>query len=571
MNAISKTGTVADRIAEALSRHGVEMIFAQSLPSALILAAEARGIRQIAYRQENMGGAMADGYARISGKVGVVAAQNGPAATLLVPPLAECLKASIPVIALVQDVERDQTDRNAFQDFDHIALFQSCTKWVRRLTVAERVDDYIDAAFTAATSGRAGPVALLLPADLLRAAAPVTAAVRTSSLGRWPLDRTRPSDQDLQQAAERIAKARLPVILAGGGVHCAGAAEQLTRLQDEAALPVFTTNMGKGAVGEFHPLSAGVLGSLVGPRSLGFHSRELMSEADLVVLVGTRTNQNGTDNWRQIPADAKVIHIDIDPVEVGRNFEALRLVGDAREILEALRQALSGRDLSLRRDMRTLLEERIASFWHRFDEARRIHYASDGSPIRPERVMAELQLWLERDIAIVADASYSSMWILGQMRAPYAGMRFITPRGLAGLGWGFPLALGAKAAEPNRPVVAIVGDGGFGHSWAELETMMRMCLPVTVVVLNNGILGFQRDAETVKFGQYTSACHFNDVDHAALAKACGCPSIRVDDPALLAPALKRGIEGEGPLLIEVMADPQAHPPLSLFAQMDEAA
>ena len=133
------------------------------------------------------------------------------------------------------------------------------------------------------------------------------------------------------------------------------------------------------------------------------------------------------------------------------------------------------------------------------------------------------------------------------------------------------LSLGAKAAEPNRPVVAIVGDGGFGHSWAELETMMRMCLPVTVVVLNNGILGFQRDAETVKFGQYTSACHFNDVDHAALAKACGCPSIRVDDPALLAPALKRGIEGEGPLLIEVMADPQAHPPLSLFAQMDEAA
>ncbi|OJY78702.1 acetolactate synthase catalytic subunit [Rhizobium sp. 60-20] len=571
MNAISKTDTVADRIAEALGRHGVEMIFAQSLPSALILAAEARGIRQIAYRQENMGGTMADGYARVSGKVGVVAAQNGPAATLLVPPLAECLKASIPVIALVQDVERDQTDKNAFQDFDQIALFQSCTKWVRRLTVAERVDDYIDAAFTAATSGRAGPVALLLPADLLRAAAPATAVVRANNLGQWPLDRTRPSDQDLQQAAERIANASLPIILAGGGVHCAGAAEELARLQNEVALPVFTTNMGKGVVDEFHPLSAGVLGSLVGLRSLGFQSRELMAEADLVVLVGTRTNQNGTDNWRQIPTDAKVIHIDIDPVEVGRNFEALRLVGDARETLAALRQVLSRYDLSLRRDMRTHLEERIASFWYRFDETRHIHYASDGSPIRPERVMAELQPWLERGIAIVADASYSSMWILGQLRSPKAGLRFITPRGLAGLGWGFPLALGAKAAQPDRPVVAVVGDGGFAHSWAELETMMRMRLPVTVVVLNNGVLGFQRDAETVKFGQYTSACHFADVDHAAIASACGCPSVRIDDPASLGPALKRGIEAGEPLLIEVMTDSQAHPPLSLFAQMDEAA
>lgn len=514
---------------------------------------------------------MADGYARISGKVGVVAAQNGPAATLLVPPLAECLKASIPVIALVQDVERDQMDRNAFQDFDQIALFQSCTKWVRRLTVVERVDDYIDAAFTAATSGRAGPVALLLPADLLRSPASAVTSTRTSDLGRWPLDRTRPSDRDLQNAATQIAQARSPVILAGGGVHCAGAAEELAHLQDEAALPVFTTNMGKGAISEFHPLSAGVLGSLVGPRSLGFYSCELMADADLVVLVGTRTNQNGTDNWRQIPPGAKVIHIDIDPAEVGRNFESARLVGDAKESMEGLRQALQGCDLSVRKAQRKAVEERIASFWHRFEEARRPHYGSSNSPVRPERVMAELQPWLERDITVVADASYSSMWILGQLRAPRIGARFITPRGLAGLGWGFPLALGAKVANPARPVVAIVGDGGFAHSWAELETMIRMGLPVTVIVLNNGILGFQRDAETVKFGQYTSACHFAEVDHAALAKACGCPSIRIDDPAALGPTLKRGIEGNEPLLIEVMTDPQAHPPLSLFAQMDEAA
>jgi acetolactate synthase-1/2/3 large subunit len=565
MDGTSVAGTVAERIARALARHGVEIIFAQSLPSALILAAEARGIRQIAYRQENMGGGMADGYARISGKVGVVAAQNGPAATLLVPPLAECLKASIPVVALVQDVERDQSDRNAFQDLDQIALFQSCTKWVRRVTVAERVDDYVDAAFTAATSGRAGPVALLLPADLLRSPAPPVEARRVRNLGTWPLDRSRPSDQQLQHAAARIAAADNPVVLAGGGIHCGGAAQELGLLQEEAALPVFTTNMGKGAVNEFHPLSAGVLGSLVGPRSLGLYSRNLMAEADLVVLVGTRTNQNGTDNWTQIPSQASVIHIDIDPLEVGRNYEAVRLVGDARETLAGLRSALQGCDLSLRRKLRADIEAKIAAFWQSFNEARHPVYASAGSPIRPERIMADLQPWLERDITIVADASYSSMWILGQLRAPRAGMRFITPRGLAGLGWGFPLALGAKAAEPARPVVAVVGDGGFAHSWAELETMMRMRLPVTIILLNNGVLGFQRDAETVKFGNYTSACHFGDVDHAAIARACGCPSVRIENPADIASALKRGIEGSEPLLIEVVTAPEAHPPLSLFA------
>src|SRR5690349_15021042 len=180
---LSVEETVATRIAQALKRHGVELIFAQSLPTAVILAAEAIGIRQIAYRQENMGGAMADGYARRSGRIAVVAAQNGPAATLLVPPLAEALKASVPVVALVQDVERAQFDRNAFQDLDHIALFQSCSKWVRRIITADRVDDYVDAAFTAAGSGRPGPAVLLLPADLLREAAQSPRHPRTASLG----------------------------------------------------------------------------------------------------------------------------------------------------------------------------------------------------------------------------------------------------------------------------------------------------------------------------------------------------------------------------------------------------
>lgn len=562
--------TVADRIALALKRHGVETIFAQSLPSAVILAAEAIGIRQIAYRQENMGGAMADGYARRIGKVAVVAAQNGPAATLLVPPLAEAIKASVPIVALVQDVERDQADRNAFQELDHLDLFRACAKWVRRVITAGRIDDYIDMAFTAAASGRPGPAVLLLPADLLREPAPPAQFSRSINLGSSPIDITRPGDTLINEAAERIATARSPVAIVGGGIHNGQGVSALGGLQELASLPVFTTNMGKGAVDEHHPLSAGVI-TMTGPRSLGSHSRDLIDDADLVLLVATRTNQNGTDSWRLIPQAATVVHVDIDPQEIGRSYEAIRLVGDAGETLSALCTALETHDLGIRHANRKPVEDIIAAAWASFEDDRRPLMSPRQSPLRPELVMGELQKRLTPETTVVADASYSSMWIVGQLRCLKAGMRFISPRGLAGLGWGLPLAIGAKAAVPEHPVVVVAGDGGFAHSWAEMETLLRCNLPVIIIVLNNGILGFQKHAETVKFGRFTSACHLDPVDHVKIAEACGCAALRVTELSTLRDALDQAFAYRGPLLIEVMTSPNAFPPLSLFAHLEDVA
>ncbi|MEX0279058.1 MAG: thiamine pyrophosphate-binding protein, partial [Ruegeria sp.] len=214
----SNTTTAAELAAETLARHGVDRIFGQSLPSALILAAENLGIRQIAYRTENAGGAMADGFARISNRVGVVTAQNGPAATLLVPPLAEAMKVSVPIVALVQEVERPMMDKNAFQELDHFSLFQGCTKWVRRVMDASRIEEYMDAAFVTATTGRPGPVALLLPADLLKEDVREMASERSAVLGHWPIDRTVADPAAIASAAKLIAEARHPVVHAGGGV-----------------------------------------------------------------------------------------------------------------------------------------------------------------------------------------------------------------------------------------------------------------------------------------------------------------------------------------------------------------
>ena len=349
-------------LARALKRHGVSIIFGQSLPSALHLVAPEFGLKQFAYRTENAGAAMADGYARATNRVSVVTAQNGPAAALLAPGLAEAYKASIPIVAIVQDVRRNQTDKNAFQELDHFDIFRGCAKWVKRVAEASRIEDYVDMAFTAAASGRPGPAVLLFPQDLLQEAVKADATTpRNAVLSHFPLDRSAADPARVAEAAKLLAEAERPLIVAGGGVHSSQATEVLACLQDEAHIPVATSSMGKGAVSELHPLSVGVIGYFMGKRGMARYLRPLVTEADAILFIGNRTNQNGTDSWTLFPKNARYIHLDIDGQEVGRNYEALRLVGDAKLSLEALSDALSKQDLSKRKSARAKVEQQIAA------------------------------------------------------------------------------------------------------------------------------------------------------------------------------------------------------------------
>ncbi|BBK34468.1 acetolactate synthase-1/2/3 large subunit [Stella humosa] len=553
----------AHTIVRAFRRHGVEVAFGQSIPTAFHLIAPGYGIRQFAYRTENAGAAMADGYARISNRVAVVTAQNGPAATLLVPGLAEALKASIPIVALVQDVARGATDRNAFQELDHIDLFRGVAKWVRRVAKADRIDDYVDMAFTAAAGGRPGPAVLIVPIDLFQDAAPKESG-RVASLGAYPLDRPQADPAMIAAAADLLAGAAHPLVVAGGGIHSSGAAAALAALQEAAHLPVGTTSMGKGAVDEGHPLSVGVIGYFMGRRGVGKFMRPIVDRADVVLLVGNRTNQNGTDSWKLFPKGARFIHLDIDGQEIGRNYEAMRLQGDARATLTALTEALAARDLGARAAGRSAVEAAIR-------EGRRAHLdeaaamtGATASPMRPERIMAEIDRRLTPDTIVVADASYASIWINNYLRARRPGQRFLTPRGIAGLGWGLPMAIGAKVASPASPVICVAGDGGFAHVWAELETARRMGTPVAITVLNNQILGYQKHAETATHGAHTDAVAFAPVDHAAIARACGCLGVRIEDPEAYGPALEAALAADRPTVIDVVTDPEAYPPVTAF-------
>lgn len=556
--------TVAEAIASALLRHGVGFIFAQSNPTALMLAAEAAGIRQLLYRTENAAGAMADAYSRVSNRIGVVAAQNGPAAALMVAPMAEALKASIPMLVLVQEVPASQRDRNAFQEFDHFALFTGVSKWIRRLDDPDRAAEYIDHALMAANSGRPGPVVLLLAKDMLLQPSNPQGAERRQALGGFPLDRPRPQSDSVEDAAKLIAGAESPVVIVGGGVHVSQAVDELTRLMEVGQLPVATTNMGKGAVDETGSLSLGVAANLTGENGPAAPHRDLIAKADVVLFIGTRTNENGTDAWTLTAPDATYIHVDVDPLEVGRNYEALRVIGDARSAIADLTAALERNDLTKRLQCAPELKARISAGREARSKATASVCRSDAIPIMPQRMMADLDRLLRPQDIVVADASYSSAWVSSYLTARRAGQRFLTPRGLAGLGWGLPFAIGAKLARPDARIVSLVGDGGFAHVWSELEMAVRENIPVLVIVLNNSQLVMQKHGENIGFGRTTTGIEFCPVDHAAVARSTGAEGVRIENPDQFAPALEEALASAKVCVLDVVSSAEAFAPLRIF-------
>lgn len=532
-----------------------------------MLAAQRLGIRQIGYRTENAGAAMADGYARASGQIACIGAQNGPAATLLVPGMAEAYKASAPMLALVQDVHRRQVDRNAFQEFDHQALFSSCSVWFQRLLEPSRAYEFTRKAIIAATCARPGPAVLMLPIDILTQPAEPSPEPETPfPFGRFPMVRTRPADHDLERALDMLLGAERPLIVAGGGVHSSGAYDALAALRDTLGIAVATTNMGKGAIDETHPLSLGVVGSTMGTRSPFKYVRQFIQDADVCLFVGSRTNENGTAAWKLFPANARYIHIDIDAYETQRNYAALPLVGDVRETLEALLQCYWRRPERADRPgaRASRLAGEIAPLRARAEPDFAPFLAAGAHALRPERLVAEIERYAPDDAIFVADASYSTLWLTQFLTCRTPGRRYLSPRGLAGLGWGYPLALGAQLARPDLAVVALVGDGGFAHCWAELECAVRHGIAAKVIILNNAVLGFQHNAEVGFYGASTDVCQMLRVDHTKVAEAVGCNAYRASDDASLESALRLAFSTPGPCLVDVIVDPEAFPPVTAF-------
>ncbi len=544
----------ADAVVRMLQLHGVRHIFGlcgdTSLPLYDSLFRLDHGITHILARDERAAAYMADGYARLSGRVGVCEGPSGGGATYILPGLAEANDSSVPVLALNTDISVSSRGRFALTALDQQALFAPVTKWNRVIDRAGDIPDALRRAFRAMTTHRPGAAHIALPFDVQNGTVDEAEVTADAKYGRCPAEREAPDAGAVRRAAEVLLAADNPVIVCGGGVAISGAEAELAALAQSLRAPVATSISGRGAIADGHPLAVGVIGSNGGVPE----TRAIIDAADLVVFIGCRAGSVTTEHWRHPDPDrVRVAHLDIDDSVIGVNYKTeAALIGDARLALAALVAEIESRDPAIPDravGARTVARARAEKF-----AAFRGLAASDAVPILPERVVAELQAVLPADSVVFADPGtpcpYLAAYLLLDGR-----QRLISNRAHGALGYALPAAIGAHYARPGARMVAVIGDGSFGFCAGELETLRRLAVPLTVVVISNGAFGWIKAGQKSGYGGRYFAVDFDRTDHAKIAEAYGITSRRVTEPADLGPALEAALGHDGPALVDVATQP----------------
>jgi acetolactate synthase-1/2/3 large subunit len=563
---------VAEAIVRLLEAYGVEYIFGvpgdTTMPLYDALYDAPGAIRHILARDERSASFMADVYARLSSRPGVAEGPSGAGATYILPGVAEAHASSIPLIVLTSDTPLASDNKGVLTEIDQEALFAPVTKWRTRIKVPQKTAEIFHRAFRIATSGRPGAVQITLPHDVLDQEIDSVQLGAQDESKTYPAFRTRPDPVMVQRAADLLAQAHSPVMIAGGGAAISQAWEEVTRLAEALTMPVGTSINGKGSIAEDHPLSIGIVGGN-GARP---YANRLVAAADLVLFVGCKTDSVTTLNWTlPSPSDGvTILHIDVDPKEIGNNYPtAVGLVGDAKLALADLLEALSATETQPEPNEARLAEiSTLAGEWW---DAVRPKMESDSIPIKPQRVMKELAEALPSDSVIVADAGTGTPFTSAFYKSP-AGRYVIIPRGYGGLGYALPGVVGAKLARPEATVVGLMGDGSFGMSVGELETIARLKLPVTILQFNNSCFGWIKTLQHLYYDdRYVSVDFSDNTDHAAIARGFGLRGVRVEKPADLGPAIREAIHSDKPTFIDVVTESEASelPPVHKWEEIAE--
>ncbi len=545
-------------VSETLKSYGVRCLFGMEDPIHIFHAVDRTVTKIVTVRDEKHAAIMAHGYAQVTGRPGVCAATFGPGASNLSTGLLEALRSSVPVIALVQDHPLKLRNKNASSELDYAVALRPYAKEILRIDTADMAGAIIRRAFRIATTARPGPVVVLCPTDAMAAVAECTVHAE-KDYEAFPALRTRARVEAIEQAAELLSAAKRPILVAGGGCVISGAFAEIAELSERFAVPVATTLTGRGAMDDGHPMAVGPIGSSVGGKyGRGQVGNTLMAEADLVFLLGTRTGQLCYSDWALPKPGTLVIHLDIDPNEIGRNFEtALALLGDVRDTLRELLVHCRSQNISRAHRDNGARRRELIEHWR--GELAPLA-SSKQVPMRPEAVISAIDGIVEENTLICVDASYVTNWVISNVRVPKSGRFVLSPRGTGGLGWALPAAIGAKLASPERDVICVSGDGGFGYVMNELETAARYNVNILIVIFNNGTLGFQRHWEEVMMGCYQD-CDFLDIDYSEVARALKCGGERVRHVSDLPASMARGLAYEGPYLIDAVVDPEAAAPV----------
>ena len=554
----------AEAFVRMLQLHGIRHIFGlcgdTTLPIYDALARLDHGMTHILTRDERSAAYMADVYARVSGGVGVCEGPSGGGATYILPGVVEANESSVPVLAVTTDISVTGRGHYTLTEMDQEALFRPLAKMSRVVDDARAIPDAVRAAFTAMTTGRPGAAHIGLPFDVQKAPLDEAEVWADASLATCPSRRTAPDPAAVAAAADAILGAERPMFVCGGGPVISGAEAELAALAEFLEAPVATSISGQGSISDDHPLAVGVVGSNGGTPE----TRAVVDASDLVIFVGCRAGSVTTERQRHpAPDGARIVHIDVDPAVIGTNYETeAAIVGDARLCLSALLEEVTRRlDGPPRRPgVRQSVADAKARKFAAFDELAR----SGDTPIKPERIVAELQALLPADAVIVADPGTPCPYFSAYYRLSETGRHFISNRAHGALGYSLPGVVGAHYGRPGAKCVAVMGDGSFGFAVGELETIVRLDLPVTLIVISNSVYGWIKAGQKSGFGARYFSVDFSRGDHARIAEAFGLKAWRVEDPEDLRPTLAKALEAGGPTLVDIVAQPlqEARAPVS---------
>jgi acetolactate synthase-1/2/3 large subunit len=546
----------------ALELEGTEVVF--GLPGGAILpvydAILGSSLRHILVRHEQGAGHAAEGYAQATGRPGVAMVTSGPAATNIVTPLCDAYMDSIPMVVITGQVPSTAIGSDAFQECDTVGITRSVTKHNELVTEAADIPRAVREAFHIATTGRPGPVLVDIPKDIVDPKNP-----RSQMEWAWPTDEEvvaglpgfRPTirghPRQIREAAELILAAHRPVIYAGGGILKARSADALRELAELTQMPVVTTLMARGAFPDDHPLALGM------PGMHGTYTAvTAMQKSDLLVALGSRFDDRVTGRVATFAPDAKVIHVDIDPAELGKvRRPEVPIVGDCRLVIEemvgVLRAALGGGDRVLA-DRGPWLD-RLRTWQERHPLV--YEPADHGGSLKPQYVLEELRDHTPDDTIVVAGVGQHQMWASQYWRFnhPYT---WVNSGGLGTMGFAVPAAMGAKVGRPDRMVWAVDGDGCFQMTAQELTTATVNRIPIKVAILNNAYLGMVRQWQELFYEERYSEVYLSPdlPDYRLWAEAMGCVGLRVDTPEDVLPAIEKANQiDDRPVVIDFRVDP----------------
>ncbi len=536
----------AQALLEALRKQNVDVIFGISGGAVLPIhdVLYDFDIRHILMRHEQCAAHAADGYARASGRPGVCMATSGPGATNLVTGIANAYLDSFPIIAITGQVNTFSPNssymigRDAFQEADIIGITTPITKYNFQVAKASEIPKTVKLAFQIATTGRPGPVLIDLPKNVQIENSEMRFTDNVEIRGYKP--KAEPHPVQVKKAVNLLLKAERPMVLAGGGVIISNACPELLALTELLMMPVANTLMGKGCFPENHPMSVG---------HIGMHgtlaANKLILEADVLLAVGTRFSDRSTGNLNDFCPEAKIIHVDIDTAEIGKNVEVeIPIVADAKKTLEAIYRSL----------VRQLKRKEKSPWTGRVQELKELlqENAEAGSgDLKPPLLLAELRKILPDDAIVTTEVGQNQMWAALHFKT-IKPRTFISSGGLGTMGFGFPAAIGAKVACPDKVVVDIAGDGSFRMTEQDLACSVMEDIPVTVIILNNSVLGMVAQWQRLFYDERYSGVKLGNVpDFVKLAEAYNAQGFHVGSLKEFSEAVKKAIKSEVTTVVNV--------------------